>query len=406
LPLILVMNWTNDLHIPATGASKWLSLFYMLLLLVKVSSLSNNNNAPKRPTIFIALTDRLSAATPSLRSPFKPRPPKDPTALWQELNIQASTEPRLAHVARPLQIPALVSASVATLIRGASGVFGCNYQVGIVPRNASLYTYFAYRNWQLSETMWEQRLPTQQALILYEYESDADCRLVREACSILSLTVTMYPIPLHGKHYRARLRPRDFGATGSPPFLFDPNTQIRLDNTVRIIDYLFATYGSGVVPWTLRQEISPNRDNNIDDHKYQNQPIHLREAVSRVPPVWNWPRLTAELGVTVARFGAGGQAQDSTWNHVQNAPMILYMYEGSPFAKLVRERLSALELPHTIYYTPRGSRNRQQLYEQTGRFQVPFLRDVNTGVELFESEAILEYLDKQYAITRPTVEWM
>jgi Glutathione S-transferase, N-terminal domain len=400
--LMTLMNWTNGSRF---------SFLHVLLWLGAVSPMSSNKNAPKRPTfssLLTTLTERRTAAatTPSL-SPLEPRPPRDPTALWQELNIQASTEPRLAYVARPSQIPALVSASVATLIRGASGVFGCHYQVRIVPRNASLYTYLAYRNWQLSETMWEQQPRASssqtQALILYEYESDADCRLVREACSILSLTVTMYPIPLHGKHYRARLRPRDFGSTGSPPFLFDPNTQICLDNTVRIMDYLFATYGSGVVPWTLRQE---SNSNSHSDYKYRNQPFHQRETMPRVQSVWNWPRLTAELGVTVARFGAGGWAQDSTWNHVQNAPLILYMYEGSPFGKLVRERLSALELPHTIYYTPRGSRNRQQLYEQTGRFQVPFLRDVNTGVELFESEAIIEYLNKQYAITRPTVEWM
>ena len=36
--------------------------------------------------------------------------------------------------------------------------------------------------------------------------------------------------------------------------------------------------------------------------------------------------------------------------------------------------------------------------KQTGRFQVPYLQDPNTGVNLFESSAILEYLDKQYAV--------
>jgi hypothetical protein len=235
------MHWTNVLLSQAAHGSHSSLLYVLLLLGTVVSPLSNNNNAPKRPTFsslqLPLLTNRLSAATTPSLSPFEPGPPKDPTVLWQELNIQASTEPRLAYVARPSQIPVLALASVATLIRGASGVFGCNYQVRFVPRNASLYTYFAYRNCQLSETMWEQQRLQTQALILYEFESDADCRLVREACSILSLTVTMYPIPLHGKHYRARLRPRDFGSTGYPPFLFDPNTQIRLDNTVRILDY-------------------------------------------------------------------------------------------------------------------------------------------------------------------------
>jgi glutathione S-transferase len=42
--------------------------------------------------------------------------------------------------------------------------------------------------------------------------------------------------------------------------------------------------------------------------------------------------------------------------------------------------------------------NRQRLWNKLGRFQVPWLLDRNTGVSLFESEAIVEYLDKQYGI--------
>ena len=37
------------------------------------------------------------------------------------------------------------------------------------------------------------------------------------------------------------------------------------------------------------------------------------------------------------------------------------------------------------------------LFERTGRVQVPYLIDPNTGVEMFESTAIVAYLDKTYA---------
>ena len=48
-------------------------------------------------------------------------------------------------------------------------------------------------------------------------------------------------------------------------------------------------------------------------------------------------------------------------------------------------------LPDTWSSRPRAALNRDKLVAETGyQFQVPFLRDPNTGVELFESE-IIEY---------------
>ena len=44
----------------------------------------------------------------------------------------------------------------------------------------------------------------------------------------------------------------------------------------------------------------------------------------------------------------------------------------------------------------RGSPNRDRMMKEMGRFQVPFLRDPNTGAELFESAAIVGYLNDVY----------
>ena len=44
----------------------------------------------------------------------------------------------------------------------------------------------------------------------------------------------------------------------------------------------------------------------------------------------------------------------------------------------------------------RGSPNRDRMMKEMGRFQVPFLRDPNTGAELFESAAIVDYLNDVY----------
>ena len=55
---------------------------------------------------------------------------------------------------------------------------------------------------------------------------------------------------------------------------------------------------------------------------------------------------------------------------------------------VVRKRLD-------MDYAP-SQRNRVDLLARAGRIAVPYLIDPNTGKELFESEAILDYLDQTY----------
>ncbi len=52
-----------------------------------------------------------------------------------------------------------------------------------------------------------------------------------------------------------------------------------------------------------------------------------------------------------------------------------------------------------MVYAARGSANRNRLVAKTGQqFQVPFLADPNTGIEMFESREILKYLDEVYTV--------
>ena len=51
-------------------------------------------------------------------------------------------------------------------------------------------------------------------------------------------------------------------------------------------------------------------------------------------------------------------------------PLIYWGYEGSPFCKLVRERLVEYEIAHIQRTCPRGSEKRDELYRAEGRFQV------------------------------------
>ncbi|MTV28722.1 glutathione S-transferase, partial [Nitriliruptoraceae bacterium ZYF776] len=79
-------------------------------------------------------------------------------------------------------------------------------------------------------------------------------------------------------------------------------------------------------------------------------------------------------------------------------PLEVWSYEASPFSKLVREVLVELELPHILHSCARGSPKRQELYARVGHFQAPYLEDPNTGVKMFESAEIVEYLRATYAL--------
>ncbi|GAU31794.1 hypothetical protein TSUD_22400 [Trifolium subterraneum] len=46
----------------------------------------------------------------------------------------------------------------------------------------------------------------------------------------------------------------------------------------------------------------------------------------------------------------------------------------------------------------RGSAKRNILYQKTGHFQVPFLEDPNTGIEMFESAEIIDYIRATYTL--------
>lgn len=262
------------------------------------------------------------------------------------------------------------------VLRLGSGALAEGYSVKLGPRNPSQQTSLVLNNnTQLVETCnptsRKQNLP----LILYEFEGCPFCRKVREAVSILSLEVTFRPCPAGDRTFRQEIK-TNYGDKASFPYLVDPNTGVQMFESDAIVKYLFQIYGAtGDIPWTLAG------DNN---------------AVVT---------LTAGLGMLPrALLGKGSKARES---NPPPTPVILWSYEGSPFCKLVRERLVELGIPHTQISCPRGSTNRQRQFEITGKpFQVPYLQDPNTRVDLFESAAIIEYLEKVYGVPQPRVKYL
>lgn len=73
-------------------------------------------------------------------------------------------------------------------------------------------------------------------------------------------------------------------------------------------------------------------------------------------------------------------------------PLELYELEACPYCRKVREVLSELDLEYVSRASAKGSAKRAALSKQ----QFPFLRDPNTGIEMYESEDIIDYLMSTY----------
>lgn len=197
-------------------------------------------------------------------------------------------------------------------------------------------------------------------LELYEFEACPFCRKVREALSILDLDARVRPCPKNGPTYRPWVKER--GGKAQFPYLVDPNRDRAMYESDDIVAYLFAEYGDGEVPLALRA--GP-----------------LTDASSTISGL--------------ARLGAGGWYRRA---RAPGRPLELFSFEASPFSRLVREALCELEIPYDLRNVARGSEKREAFQKRSGKMQVPWLSDPNTGTELFESDDIVAYLNETYAL--------
>lgn len=103
----------------------------------------------------------------------------------------------------------------------------------------------------------------------------------------------------------------------------------------------------------------------------------------------------------------------SLWRGTSTSPAVrrpekllaLYEFENCPFCRVVREALTVLDIDAMIYPCPKGGdRYRSVMRELGGKEQFPFLVDENTGVKLYESEDIVDYLFSTYAGSSPLLQ--
>jgi hypothetical protein len=214
-------------------------------------------------------------------------------------------------------------------------------------------------------------------LVVFDRENDPHCRLLRELLTELRLDALVQPCPVGGTRFARKLP--DGAAL---PFLVDRDRKAQASGLQACLAHVLTHYGDA--GW-------------------------LRAPLGSLPM-----RLTSQLASAV-RGDAGVRARPS---RAPRKPLELYSFESSPYSRLVRERLCELELPWILRsfgkeqladwgppnrrltlapWTPKAGGLRAKMLAATGKAQVPFLVDPNTGEALFESRRILGYLDRTYA---------
>ncbi len=199
----------------------------------------------------------------------------------------------------------------------------------------------------------------EQPLELYEFEACPYCRKVREALTMLDLEAMIYPCPKNGPRFRKQVVAK--GGKAQFPYLVDPNTGEAMYESDDIIAYLYESYGDGRAPFYL--SMGP---------------------------------LTT-LGASFASAFRLGLGQGYRPARAPKKPLELYSFEISPYCRIAREALCALEIPYLLHNVGKNSPSRPAFERRSGKMMVPYLVDPNTDTQMFESAEIVAYLERTYA---------
>ncbi|CAN6867100.1 unnamed protein product [Brassica oleracea] len=261
---------------------------------------------------------------------------------------------------KPGKLFDILGASIGLLFRFGTGVFVSGYSASFVSEDEVPPDQYAFRLGGITLKESSKLGPRPEKPIeIYEFEGCPFCRKVREMVGVLDLDILYYPCPRGSPNFRPKVN--QMGGKQQFPYMVDPNTGVSMYESDGIIKYLSEKYGDGTVPLSLT--LGP---------------------------------LTA-ITAGFAMIGRMGKGNMYTPAKLPPKPLVFWAYEGSPFCKIVREVLVELELPHIQRSCARGSPKRHELLQKAGHFQVPYLEDPNTGVNMFESAEIIEYLKQTYA---------
>ena len=203
----------------------------------------------------------------------------------------------------------------------------------------------------------------EQPLVLYSYEGNQFCRLVREVLTELDI---VYELRSAGKESprRSELAYITGGSTQCP-YLLDPNTNVDMAESKDIIEYLYQNYAR----WTPPNELLEWASGSV-------MPL-LKPLFQFLTPL----QAGSKQEDTVAYQQEMQQARKTVEQTIQSNPVVVYTYEWSPFcteATALLDRLDVSDkqvslgkewIPGLI--DPEGAQIRAALLEMTGQSSLP-----------------------------------
>ncbi|KAG8048311.1 hypothetical protein GUJ93_ZPchr0008g12926 [Zizania palustris] len=293
----------------------------------------------RRTRLSAQLDDTAASTTDKPAAAFSPPPGFKPP------------EPKRFEV-KPGQSDSIAGASLAIPLRLGTGVFVLGYSVSLVSPDEVPPDQYAldFQGRKVKESSKIAQCPRPEKPIeIYEFEGCPFCRKVREMVAVLDLDVLFYPCPKNGPTFRPKVL--EMGGKQQFPYMVDPNTGVAMYESDDIIKYLADKYGDGSVPVMLSLGLLTT--------------------------------ITAGLAMS----GRRGKGSSYTPAKLPPQPIEIWAYEA----------LVELELPHLLHSCARGSPKRQDFLKKYGAFQAPYIEDPNTGVNMFESAEIVDYLRATYA---------
>lgn len=162
-----------------------------------------------------------------------------------------------------------------------------------------------------------------QTLVLYSYEGNQFCRLVREVLTELDLT---YELRSAGKGSPRRDELASItGGSTQCPYLIDPNTGMSMSESKDIIEYLYKTYALWTPPNQLLGELS--------------------DLASLLKPVY---KVLAPLQAGSSKENEFEYKRDvadakaKIYDEILSKPVVVYTYELSPFCFEATSLLASL----------------------------------------------------------------
>ena len=196
-------------------------------------------------------------------------------------------------------------------------------------------------------------------LVLYSYEGNQFCRLVREVLTELDI---VYELRSAGKESPRRTELASItGGSSQCPYLIDPNTGASMPESVDIVEYLYKNYASYTPPSELLEWTSNN-------------------VMSLAKPIF---KVLAPLQASAGEEGDVDYAPTikEIEGEIAASPVVVYTYELSPFSSETTALLDRLDveykeislgkewLPGLI--SENGAIKRAALLEMTGQSSLP-----------------------------------